>query len=214
MIRYPLNVSAQLRRRDARRTPRSRARLARRLGARRGYTLIELMLTLAIVGVLTAIAIPMLVSYQLRSKAAEGATNIAAIQKAAEAYYAEYSVYVSAMPATPATVGTTKQPWGVAPGAAHGFNAMGYVPEGQVYFQYGVTSDGSTAYTIGARSDLDGDGVYRTWGYVKPSGDTAAGVVGPFLTCPATGVLDPTSLIPNLFNTVGPCDVSSSASAY
>ncbi|HEY5658248.1 MAG TPA: hypothetical protein VIY27_10720, partial [Myxococcota bacterium] len=72
----------------------------------------------------------------------------------------------------------------------------------------------STAYTIGARSDLDGDGAYNTWGYVKPSGDSAAGVVGPFETCAATGVLDPVSLVPNRLNLVGPCDVSSSSSVY
>jgi len=188
-----------------------------RAGRRRspaGFTLLELMLTLAIVGVLSAIAIPMLISYQLRSKAAEGATNIAAIQKAVDAYYAEYSVYVSAMPPTPATVGTMKQPWGVGPSDSHGFNSMGYVPEGQVYFQYGVTSDGNTAYTIGARSDLDGDGVYKTWGYVKASGDTGVGVVGPFLTCAATGVLDPVTLVPDRLNLIGPCDVSSGASVY
>jgi hypothetical protein len=157
---------------------------------------------------------PMLVSYQLRSKAAEGAIDVAAIQKAVEAHYAEYSVYVSARPATPAAVGPTKQPWGVAPGDPHGFNSVGYVPESQVYYQYGVTSDGSTAYTIGGRSDIDADGAYNTWGYVKPSGDTGAGVVGPFMTCAATGVLDPVSLVPNCLNLVGPCDLASSGNVY
>jgi type II secretory pathway pseudopilin PulG len=172
------------------------------------------MLTLAIIGVLSVIAIPMLISYQLRSKAAEGATNIAAIQKAVDVYYAEHSAYVSAMPPVPAAVGPTEQPWGIGPDDPHGFNALGYAPEGQVYFQYGVTSDGSTAYTIGARSDIDADGGFNTWGYVKPSGDTGAGVVGPFSTCAATGVLDPITLVPNRLDLVGPCDLASSGSAY
>lgn len=211
MLSDPSNLPVQVQRGGP---GRARPWEARSRGSRGGYTLIELMLTLAIIGVLSSIAIPMLISYQLRSKAAEGVTNIAAIQKAVEAYYAEYSVYVSAMPATPAAVGVMKQPWGIGPEDPHGFNAIGYVPEGQVYFQYGVTSDGSTAYTIGARSDLDGDGAYNTWGYVKPSGDTAAGVVGPFETCAATGVLDPVSLVPNRLHLVGPCDVSSRSSVY
>ena len=214
MILYPLGVLAQLHRKGSGRARLSERCVGGRRGLRAGYTLIELMLTLAIVGVLSAIAIPMLVTYQLRSKAAEGATNIAAIQKAVEVYYAEYSVYVSALPATPAAVGPIKQPWGVAPGDPHGFNALGYVPEGQLYYQYGVTSDGSTAYTIGARSDIDADGAYNTWGYVKPSGGTGAGVVGPFMTCAATGVLDQVSLVPNRLNLVGPCDLPSSGNVY
>jgi prepilin-type N-terminal cleavage/methylation domain-containing protein len=185
-----------------------------RRGRRPGYTLIELMLTLALIGVLTTIAIPKLISYQLRSKAAEAATNIGAIQRSLEAYSAEHNVYVSAMPPTPTTVGPLNQTWGLASGDPHGFNKIGYVPEGQVYFQYGVTSDGASAYTIGARSDLDGDGIYKTWGYVKPAKGTSTGVVGPFLTCAATGVLEPASLVPNRLNMVGPCDIPSNASEY
>jgi hypothetical protein len=88
------------------------------------------------------------------------------------------------------------------------------VPEGQVYYQYGVKSDGSSAYTIGARSDIDGDGAYNTWGYVKPVSDTSTGVVGPFATCAATGVIDPVSLVPDRVNLVGPCNLPSSASVY
>jgi len=214
VVSNPLGAAAQPLRNRAGRTAHGTPRAGRRRSTPAGFTLLELMLTLAIVGVLSAIAIPMLISYQLRSKAAEGAVNIAAIQKAVDAYYAEYSIYVSAMPPTPASVGAAKQPWGLAPGDAHGFNAIGFAPEGQVYFQYGVTSDANTAYTVAARSDLDGDGLYKTWGYVKPSSDTGVGVVGPFTTCAATGVLDPVTLVPNRTNLIGPCDVSSSASEY
>jgi prepilin-type N-terminal cleavage/methylation domain-containing protein len=213
MTPCPLGAAVHRLRRSSAWRPRAAPRTSRR-SSPAGFTLLELMLTLAIVGVLSAIAIPMMLSYQLRSKAAEGATNIAAIQKTIGAYYAEYNVYMSAVPPVPTTVGPTKQPWGLAPGDSHGFNKLGYVPEGQVYFQYGVTSDGNTAYTIAARSDLDGDGVYKTLGYVKASGGTGVGVVGPFSTCAATGVLDPASLVPDRLNLIGPCDVSSGASVY
>lgn len=205
---------AQIQRENSSRALVPPARVEARGGLRSGYTLIELMLTLALIGVLTTIAIPKLISYQLRSKAAEATTNIGAIQRALEAYSAENNIYVSAMPPTPATVGSGSQSWGLAAGDSHGFNSIGYVPEGQVYFQYGVTSDGASAYTIAARSDLDGDGIYNTWGYVNPADGTALGVVGPFMTCAATGVLDPVSLVPNRRNMAGPCDVPSSASEY
>ena len=61
---------------------------------------------------------------------------------------------------------------------------------------------------------LRADGVFNTWGYVKPSGDTAAGVVGRFTTCAATGVLDQVSLVPNHLNLVGPCDLASAGGVY
>jgi len=217
MFSHQLRVSVHSRTEDLddpARNPVFGARVESGRTTRRGFTLIEMMLTIAIIGILSAIAIPMLISYQLRSKAAEGLTNIAAIQKGQEAYYAEFNVYVSAMPVVPAIAGPTKRPWSLAPGDSHGFNAIGYVPEGQVYFQFGVKSNGNSAYTIGARSDLDGNSAYRTWGYVKPAGNTSSGVVGPFTTCAATGVLDPASLVPDRLNLVGPCDVPSSASAY
>ena len=61
-----------------------------------GFTLLELMIVLAVVGVLAAIAIPLLTSYQLRSKSAEAKTNLAAIRVLEESYYSEYQTYRSA----------------------------------------------------------------------------------------------------------------------
>ena len=52
-----------------------------------GFTLLELMIVLAVVGVLAAIAIPLLASYQLRSKSAEAKTNLAAIRVLEESFY-------------------------------------------------------------------------------------------------------------------------------
>lgn len=185
-----------------------------RRGRRAGFSLVELMLVVAIIGILATIAVPTFISYQLRSKAAEASTNIGAIQRSLEAHYAEYNSYVSAMPPTPNTVGSTTQPWGLSASDLHGFNKIGFVPEGKVFFQYGVTSDGGTSYTIGARSDLDGDGAYNTWGYVNPADDAPIGVVGPFDTCAPTGVLDAGSMLPNRLQQIGPCDVASSAREY
>jgi type IV pilus assembly protein PilA len=183
-------------------------------GRRVGFSLIELMLVVAIIGILASVAVPTFISYQLRSKSAEASTNIGAIQRSLEAYYAEYNIYMSAMPPTPNAVGSTTRPWGLAASDSHGFNKIGFVPEGKVFFQYGVTSDGGTSYTIGARSDLDADGAFNTWGYVNPADGTVIGVVGPFATCAPTGVLDAGSMLPNRLQQIGPCDVASSAREY
>ncbi len=70
-----------------------------------------------------------------------------------------------------------------------------------------VTSDGVSAYTAAGRSDLDGDTVDNTWGYVRPSGASAMGIDGPWGTCSAVGVV-------NGRKVVGPCDPASGRSAF
>ncbi len=183
--------------------------------SRAGFTIIELMLTVGIVGLLATLAIPTMMRFQLKAKAAEGRIHIAAIHQSEETYFAEWGVYATALPVLPLSVGNLKEPWVLAPGDPHGFNEIGYAPEGAVYFQYGVVTSGAgLALTIAARSDVDGDGLYNTWGYVKPIPGTGAGVVGPFGTCPATGVIDPDTRAPNRLNLVGPCTASSGVSEY
>jgi type IV pilus assembly protein PilA len=59
----------------------------------RGFTLIELMIVVAIIGILSAIAVPNFMKFQAKARQSEAKTNLSAWNTAAKAYFAEYSTY-------------------------------------------------------------------------------------------------------------------------
>ena len=59
----------------------------------KGFTLIELMIVVAIIGILAAIAIPNFMNYQCKAKQSEAKSNLGNIRTAQEAYYAEKDSY-------------------------------------------------------------------------------------------------------------------------
>lgn len=67
----------------------------------KGFTLIELMIVVAIIAILAAIAIPAYQDYLIRSQVSEGASLAAGAKTAVSEYYANYGV----APATPAAAG-------------------------------------------------------------------------------------------------------------
>jgi len=164
----------------------------RNLKKREGFTLIELMIVVAIIGILAAIAIPNFIKFQLRSKAGEAKVNLAAIRTAEEGYFAEAGTYLD-FPPSPANyvaqLKTTFDPTLAAdcptplPAFAKGnmgFCWIGWIPEGDVYYSYELQgpggpgaidpANGVTAHQFyaSAAADIDGDTNVNSWGVNQP----------------------------------------------
>src|SRR5262245_62466577 len=108
------------------------------LRRRRAFTLIELMIVVAIIGVLAAIAIPNFLRYQLRARTTETLTHLKGIATTEDAYFTEHGAYVSVPAPVPATPpGTRRAAW---PSGSR-FDLIGWAPEGGVVFQYMVGAD-------------------------------------------------------------------------
>ncbi|MBB3229131.1 type IV pilus assembly protein PilE [Luteibacter sp. Sphag1AF] len=69
-----------------------RVQFSRRVG---GFTLLELMIVVAIIGILTMIAVPSYNRYAFRARRADAQTALMQIATAQERYYATYNTYAS-----------------------------------------------------------------------------------------------------------------------
>lgn len=103
----------------------------------KGFTLIELMIVVAIIGILAAIAIPNFLTYQCKARQSEAKTNLGGIRVSQEAYYAEYDTYTSVM------------------------DNLGYRVKGSQKYDYqlgAADSSGFVATATGTIGNVDGDG--------------------------------------------------------
>jgi type IV pilus assembly protein PilA len=163
----------------------------------KGFTLIELMIVVAIIGILAAIAIPNFLRYQLRSKLAEVRTNVEAIRKSQESLrQSERQVCLNAATGQyvafgqipiGATPGTVKFNWVAADYAAA--SAIDWNVEGGTYGVYSAATAAAPvvvaptlatcaataplgalgrALSIAGDSDIDGDAVFSAVAFWKP----------------------------------------------
>ena len=151
--------------------------MMRRLG--KGFTLIELMIVVAIIGILAAVAIPAFLRYIKRSKTAEATQNVGSIYRGAVAYFeAEHTTRTGGIipKQFPATVGPSPAIASLANGQkiaaspaswnAASWQALSFAIGDPHYYVYTFESSGTSnasAFTARANGDLDADSILSTF---------------------------------------------------
>lgn len=177
----------------------------------RGFTLIELMIAVAIVSVLAALALTGFQRFQLRTKTAEARSNLATIATTEHAYHAEYSGYLAAAATPPGPLGANRRAW--AGGGAAAFDQLGFVPTADPYFSYAVEVDPTGSFfTAVALGDLDGNTTPSEFGYVHPLPGAAVGLTSTVAPgCSGNGTFSPNG---PMLSTVGPCTAFDGTSRF
>ncbi|SLM33160.1 Type IV pilin PilA [Desulfamplus magnetovallimortis] len=105
-----------------------------------GFTLIELMIVVAIIGILAAIAIPNFMDYQCKAKQTEAKTNLGNIRTLQETYFVENDRYGS----------TT--------------TIIGFSNDGNSRYAYQMNAaTTATNFLASATANLDRDALVDTW---------------------------------------------------
>ena len=132
-----------------------------RIKGNQGFTLIELMIVVAIIGILAAIAIPNFMTYQAKARQSEAKVGLGGIFTTATSFFAEngtYSVVPSGLGYSPAG----------SPKYTFSYNAATINSVTTATLCNGVTTvvaatASATGFTAGAQGNIDGDNSCDEW---------------------------------------------------
>jgi prepilin-type N-terminal cleavage/methylation domain-containing protein len=122
----------------------------------RRFTLVELMIVIAIISILAAIAVPEFNRMQLSSKRTEVPLNVDGITNAELAYDAAHDIFVSVPGYVPSTAMAKKtRAWPTT----SNYQVLGFRPDGAVRGSYYSPLFGLNGVDTVGRCDVDDDGV-------------------------------------------------------
>jgi type IV pilus assembly protein PilA len=136
--------------------------MVEKLRGQKGFTLIELMIVVAIIGILAAIAIPNFLAYQARAKQSEAKTNLGGIYTSQVGYFGEFNDFTANFGTLGYTIAGSTARYNYSLGGATLGAGLGVCPASATA-NVTLIASGTPGFTAAAVGNIDSDSVCDEW---------------------------------------------------